>query len=99
MPILDSKQLEQDLELIEKNIRTLEARYSDFLEGVIANEPKEMRTNTEALLQRWWGKPIPNAMLRFRYQNIMQRFRSYKEKWDRQLRLKRKNEREDTTFE
>lgn len=99
MAILDSSQLEKDLELIDKNIRTLEARYTDFLEGVIANEPKEMRTNTEALLQRWWGKPIANAMLRFRYQNMMQRYRSYKEKWDRQLRLKARSDREEPTYE
>jgi hypothetical protein len=99
MPALDSNQLEQDLEVIERNIRTLETRYADYFEGVIANEPKEMRTNTEALVQRWWGKPIPNTMLRFRLQNVVQRYKSYKEKWDRQLRVKMKNDREEPTYE
>ena len=90
MPPLSSKNLQQDLEIIEKNIKQLEKRYLDFFDGVISHEPKELRAQTEALVQRWWGKPTPNTMLRFQLQNIVQRYKSYKEKWDRQLRTKMK---------
>jgi len=90
MPALDSKQMKQDLEIIEKNIRQLEKRYTDFFDSVISNEPKELRAQTEALVQRWWGKPVTNTMLRFQLQNIVQRYKAYKEKWDRQLRTKQK---------
>ena len=92
---LDSNQLKQDIEIIERNIRQLEGKYTDFFDGVIALEPKELRAQTEALVRRWWGKPIANTMLRFKLQNLVQRYKTYKEKWDRQLRAKLRSERED----
>lgn len=95
MPAFDSNQLQKDLELIERNIRQLEAKYTDYFEGVTSVEPKEMRFQTETLIKRWTGKPIANTMLRFKRQNIEQRFRSYREKWDRLLRKKMKGELEE----
>ncbi len=96
MPLLDSNQLKQDLQLIEKNIRQLDGKYTDFFDGVIALEPKELRAQTEALVRRWWGKPVANTMLRFQLQNLVQRYRAYREKWDRQLRNKLRSEREES---
>ena len=95
MPALDSKQLKQDIEIITRNIRQLDGKYNDFFDGVIALEPKELRAQTETLVRRWRGKPIANTMLRFQFQNLVQRYRAYKEKWDRKLRLKAKSEREE----
>ena len=95
MPALDSNQLRQDLEIIERNIRQLEAKYTDYFDNVIAHEPKELRTQTEALVNRWWGKPVASTMLKFKLQNTVQKYRTYKEKWNRLLRLKRRNEREE----
>jgi len=95
MAALDMNKLKQDLEIMDKNIRQLEKLYSDFCEGVIYREPKEMRAQTDALVQRWWGKPTANSMLRFQLQNLVQRYRTYKEKWDRQVRLKNRRESEE----
>jgi hypothetical protein len=95
MPALDSNQLRQDLEIIERNIRQLEAKYSDYLDGVTSVEPKELRTQTETLVKRWSGKPVANTMLRFKRQNVVQKYKTYKEKWDRLLRIKIRNEREN----
>ena len=93
---LDSNQLKQDIEIIDRNIRQLDGKYSDYFDGVIALEPKELRAQTEALVRRWWGKPIANTMLRFKLQNLVQRYKAYREKWDRQMRAKLREEREDT---
>lgn len=95
MAALDSKQLQQDLEIIEKNIRQLEAKYTDYLDGVTSVEPKELRSQTEALVNRWWGKPVVNTMLKFKLQNTVQKYKTYKEKWDRLLRVKTRNEGEE----
>lgn len=95
MPALGSNQLKQDIEIIERNIRQLDSKYTDFFDGVTAVEPKELRAQTETLVRRWWGKPITNTMLRFRFQNLVQRYKAYREKWDRQLRAKAKGEREE----
>jgi hypothetical protein len=93
---LDSNQLKQDIEIIDRNIRQLDGKYTDYFDGVIALEPKELRAQTEALVRRWWGKPIANTMLRFKLQNLVQRYKAYREKWDRQLRAKLREEREDS---
>jgi len=90
-----SNQLKQDIQIIEQNVRQLEKKYTDYFDGKIAREPKELRTQTESLVLRWWGKPIANTMLRFQFHNLVQRWKTYKEKWDRLLRVKEKNEREE----
>ena len=84
----DTKQLEQDIRLIQDNMVLLEKQYIEYLAGAIPAEPKPLLIQTEALVKKWWGRPITNTQLRFQIQNIVQRFNSYKEKWTRQTRLK-----------
>ena len=95
MAFNDNTQMQQDLDLIEANIKLLEKQYSDYLVGAIANEPKPLLIQTDALIRKWWGKPITNTQLKFRIQNLVQRFNSYKEKWTRQMIAKAKAEKED----
>jgi hypothetical protein len=95
MPALDSNQLRQDLEVIERNIRQLEAKYSDYFDGVVSYQPKELLTQTDTLIKRWSGKPVANTMMRFKLQNILQKYKTYKEKWNRLLRNKLKDEKEE----
>lgn len=95
MALFDPKQIQQDLDMIEENIKLLEKRYTDFFDGVTSIEPKALRARTEALVRKWWGKPVANTRLRFRVQNLVQRYNTYKEKWNRQLRIKFREEREE----
>ncbi len=90
-----SSEIKQDIQRIEENINLLEKQYNEYFDGVTSLEPKALRARTEALVRKWWGKPVPGAQLRFKIQNLVQRFNTYKEKWDRQLRLKARAERED----
>lgn len=95
MALVYNRQFQQDLQTIEENIKVLEKRYKDFFDGVSALEPTALRAQTDALIRRWWGKPISNTQMRFKIQNIVQRYITYKEKWGRQLRLKAKQEKLD----
>lgn len=95
MAINENTQMQQDMDLIEANIKLLEKQYEDFLVGVISREPKPLLSQTEALVRKWWGRPIANTQLKFRIQNLVQRFNSYKEKWNRQIIAKAKAEKED----
>ena len=95
MAFNDNTQMQQDLDLIDANINLLEKQYEKFFIGAIAHEPKPLLIQTEALVRKWWGKPITNTQLRFRIQNLVQRFNSYKEKWTRQMLVKAKAEQED----
>jgi hypothetical protein len=95
MALFDQKQIQQDLQIIEENIKLLEKRYTDYFDGVIALEPKALRVQTDALVRKWWGKPLTSTQIRFKLQNIVQRYNAYKEKWNRQLRLKARAEKEE----
>ena len=95
MALFDQKQIQQDLQIIEENIKLLEKRYADFFDGAIPLEPKALRAQTDALVRKWWGKPLSNTRLRFKLQNVVQRYNAYKEKWNRQLRIKARTEREE----
>lgn len=95
MALLSPSELKQDIQIIEENINLLEKQYNEFFEGVIFLEPKALRARTDALVRKWWGKPIANTQLRFKVQNLVQRYNAYKEKWNRNLRLKIQRERED----
>ena len=88
MAFNDSSQIEQDIRTIQDNIALLEKQCVEFFAGAISAEPKPLLIQTEALVRKWWGRPISNAQLRFQVQNLVQRFNSYKEKWTRQTRLK-----------
>lgn len=88
MAFNDSSQIEQDIRTIQDNIALLEKQYVEFFAEAISAEPKPLLIQTEALVRKWWGRPISNAQLRFQVQNLVQRFNSYKEKWTRQTRLK-----------
>jgi hypothetical protein len=96
MALLDQRQINQDMQVIEENINLLDKRYTEFCEGAISLEPKALRAQTDALVRKWWGKPIANTQARFRLKNVVQRYNSFKEKWGRQLRLKIKQEKEDS---
>ncbi len=93
-----NSQMQQDMNIIEENIKILEKQYSDFCGGVISLEPKALRAQTDALVRKWWGKPVANTQMRFKLQNLVQRYNSYKEKWGRELRLKAKREKEEEFF-
>lgn len=95
MALVYNRQFQQDLQTIEDNIKTLEKRYKDFFDGVSDLEPIALRAQTDALIRKWWGKPTSNTQMRFRIQNIVQRYNTYKEKWGRQLRLKAKQDKLD----
>lgn len=88
-------ELKQDLQVIDENINLLEKQYTEFFDGIIYLEPKALRARTDALVRKWWGKPIANTQLQFKVKNIVQRYNAYKEKWNRQLRIKIRNDKED----
>ncbi len=88
-------EIKKDIQLIEENIKALEKQYQDFFDGVSYLEPAALRARTDALIRKWWGKPIASTQLRFQIQNLVQKYGSYKEKWGRLLRLKIKRDKED----
>jgi hypothetical protein len=86
--------IEVDMAIIESNLRQLIPLYEDFFSRKTSKEPKELRAQTELLIQKWKAKIIARVLHRFKFQNIAQRYSVFKEKWDKQLRIKEREERE-----
>jgi hypothetical protein len=83
---------EKDMAVIEANVKQLIVLYEDYFCGKIYREPKEIRFQTETLIQKWRARTLSKASARFRFQTLLQRFNTFKEKWDRQLRIKEREE-------
>ncbi len=94
-PLDQRAEIKNDIQLIEENIKVLDKRYQEFCDGVTSLEPAALRARTDALVRKWWGKPIASTQLRFQIQNLVQKYNSYKEKWGRMLRLKIKRDKEE----
>ncbi len=62
MALFANKEFQQDLKMIEDNIKTLEKQYMDYFDNVISVEPKALRAQTEALIRKWWGNPFQCAI-------------------------------------
>jgi len=92
--MIKKDEFEKDMATIDQNLRQLTVLYEDYFALKIYREPKELRAQTEALIQKWRVKPVVRAASRFKLQNLIQRYNAFKEKWDRQLRIKEKEERE-----
>lgn len=75
-----------DLDLIEKSIRQLQIEWEKFFAGVERKPPTELRSRVEALIRRNANEEIRNNADRFRYQNLIARYSTFAELWNKRLR-------------
>lgn len=92
--MIQKDDFEKDIAIIEANLKQLIVLYEDYFCGKIYREPKEIRMQTETLIQKWRARSIVKASARFKFQTLLQRYHTFKEKWDRQLRIKEKEDQE-----
>ena len=82
----DSERIAQKLNELEKEIETLIYEYDQFFLGFQRVEPQARRKKVERMIRDLMDTYIANATLKFRLQNLRQRYATYREKWDRFLR-------------
>lgn len=80
-------EIKADLDLMERQIEQLKVDYEKFFVGVIKVEPTQLRGVITRTIQRYNSIHITNAMLAFRYKNLVARFITYQEYWNRILRM------------
>ncbi len=83
----ERRNIDRELDTIEKNLRELEILYERYFAGVEKREPLQKRESLALRLRRFTNRRIIQTDLRFRYQNIAFRYHSYATYWDRILRL------------
>jgi hypothetical protein len=83
----ERQQLAQELDQMQDELKELEIRYEQYFSGIERREPYNERRNLERRLRHFTNRTIVWTDLKFRYQSLASRLMSYKQHWDRILRL------------
>lgn len=76
----------EDLLLGESKLKELITRYEQYFMGLEKREPLKQVEEFEKLVRRYAVTPINNTMHKHRYNNLVARFNSYRQHWNRILR-------------
>jgi hypothetical protein len=79
---------EREIQVLESELKRLEAEYNMFFAGRLPRPPWETRTRVTGLFKKFDRIPntINNYAVRFRFQTLQSRFTSQIDLWDRGLR-------------
>lgn len=77
---------EDDIELLEGQLRRLQIEWEKFFGGQERRPPTDLQTKVEALIRRHAGTDIRNLADRFRYQALTSRYTTFSELWAKRLR-------------
>lgn len=80
-------EVENELMIIENELRSLIVAYEQYFMGVDKFEPAKERQILNLRMRRLVNHYIPQVDLRFRLQTLTGRLQSYSSYWDRTLRL------------
>ncbi len=84
----DPKEIQHDLQMLEAELKKLEAEYNMFFAGRLPRPPFETRHRVEALIKRWDRGYIEASVDRFRFNTLQTRFSKFADLWDRGLRAR-----------
>ena len=77
---------DEELDLLEENIRKLKNKYDQFFTGVIKVPPTFERHQVEIFIHEFNKQKIRDNTRRFRFNTIISRFNQYREMWARRMR-------------
>src|SRR4029450_1804460 len=84
----EQSEVQRDLEILESELKRLEAEYNMFFSGRAPRPPLETRRRVETIVRLWDRGHIETAGDRFRVQTLDGRFQKFVELWDRGLRAR-----------
>ena len=77
----------EDVILLEKKLNELITKYEQYFIGLEKREPLVLLSEVEKLVRRYSGVPINNTMYKHRFTMLVARLNTYREHWNRILRL------------
>ena len=77
--------LDRELNLLETEMKRLEAEYNMYFAGRLPRPPWETRARVNALVKRHDQSYIRNTADRFRFESLQARYQKFLELWDRQI--------------
>jgi hypothetical protein len=78
-------EFEQQMMILEAEIRRLEAEFNMFFAGRLPRPPWETRNRVTALVKKTDNSFIRNTADRFRFESLQNRFQKFIDLWDRQM--------------
>ena len=88
MPKQEVTELDRELQLLEAELKRLEAEYNMFFAGRLPRPPWETRGRVDAMVKRLDLGRLSNYGDRFRFTTLQSRFMTFVELWDRGLRAR-----------
>ena len=76
-----------DVILLDKKLSELITRYEQYFIGLEKREPLLLLGEVEKLVRRYTGTPITNTMYKHRFTMLVARLNTYREHWNRILKL------------
>src|SRR5437868_5188766 len=80
--------IERELQVLEVELRKLEAEYNNFFGGRLPRPPWETRSRVDQLVKRLDRAYIQNSAHKFRFLTLQGRYASFIDLWDRALRAR-----------
>jgi len=79
--------LPEDLTILESQLKELITRYEQYFVGLEKREPLQLLGSVDKIVRRYANTPINNTMNKHKYTMLVARFNTYREHWNRILRL------------
>jgi hypothetical protein len=86
--VAESTDIERGLQVLEADIKRLEAEYNMYFSGRLPKPPWETRGRVEAMIKQFDRSYIQNYGDRFRFSTLQSKYASLVELWDRGLRAR-----------
>jgi hypothetical protein len=77
----------EDVLILDKKLNDLITKYEQYFIGLEKREPLPLLGEVEVLVRRYTGTPINNTMYKHRFTMLVARLNTYREHWNRILKL------------
>ena len=79
--------IEDDLTILDFQLKELITRYEQYFVGLEKRAPEQLLASVEKIVRRYANVPINNTMYKHKYTMLVARLNTYREHWNRILRL------------
>lgn len=77
----------EDITKLDQQLSELILKYEQYFIGLEKREPLPLLGEVEKMVRRYTGVPINNTMYKHRFNMLVARFNTYREHWNRILKL------------
>jgi hypothetical protein len=79
--------IDEDLIIFDQQLKELITRYEQYFVGLEKRAPEQLLASVERMVRRYANVPINNTMYKHKYTTLVARFNTYREHWNRIMRL------------